>query len=126
MLSPLQTSHSSYSPTQSSILSHTKSPSASSHGRSTHSPVSKLRAWPSELDTTNPDKHASKSVTTTSRLVSNPEPAGTTLPSNENPKSNSEPTDTSNPASPAAPPEAPSTSTPEIANWKPAISSEEE
>ena len=44
VLSPLHTPQSSYSPTQSSILSQTASPSSSLHGRSTHPPVSKLIA----------------------------------------------------------------------------------
>ena len=54
-----------------------------------------------------------------------PVPAGTTLPSNEKPRTIFvSPEDTSNPASPAAPPDAPSTSTPETANWNPPISDE--
>ena len=104
VLSPLHTPQSSYSPTQSSILSQTESPSSSLHGRSTHPPVSKSIAWPSGLDTTTPDKHASKSTTSILRLVSTPDPAETTLPSKENPKIASEPADTVNPASSAAPP----------------------
>ena len=104
VLSPLHTPHSSYSPTQSSILSQTESPSSSLHGRSTHPPVSKSRDSASGLDTTTPDKHASKSVTTISRLVNTPAPAGIELPSKENPKIASEPADTVNPASSAAPP----------------------
>ena len=84
-LPPLHIPQSSYSPTQSSILSHTKSPSASSHGRSTQSPVLKLSAWPSVLDTTRPDKQASKSVARIERLVSTPVPAGTKAPLSENP-----------------------------------------
>ena len=81
-------------------------------------------AWPSGLDTTTPDKHASKSTTSTARLVNTPEPAGIKLPSNENPKIASEPADTVNPASSAAPPKAPDTFTPLTANWKPPISYE--
>ena len=44
--------------------------------------------------------------------------------SKENPKIASEPADTVNPASSAAPPKAPDTFTPLTANWKPPISYE--
>ena len=123
---PLHTSHSSYSPTQSSMLSHTESPSSSKHGRSTQPPASKSISCASGLETTTPDKHASKSVTSISRVVRTPEPAGIELFSKEKPKTIDPPIVILNPASSAAPPEPLSKLTPETSNWKPPIGSEVE
>ena len=55
-------------------------------------------------------------------MVKTPLPAGITDPEKEKPKTTVADVDTVNPASAAAPPDAPVTLAPETLNWKPAIS----
>ena len=55
-------------------------------------------------------------------VVKTPLPAGTVPPVNETPRTVVDPTLTVNPASPAAPPDAPSIAKPLTSNWKPATS----
>ena len=54
------------------------------------------------------------------RTVKTPEPAGIVAPVNEKPITVSDPVETVNPASSAAPPKAPVSAKPETLNWKPA------
>ena len=105
-------------------MSHTKSPSSSLHGKSAQPPTSKSISWAFGSEITTPSKQASKSTTATSSIVKSPVPAGITLFSNEKPRTIDSPTVIVNPASPAAPPEPPSNSTPVTLNWNPAIDSE--
>ncbi len=69
-------------------------------------------------------KHTDSDVGVTSNTVNKPSPAGIELPVNDTPKIAAEPTVTSKPASPAAPPDAPVAVAPSKPNWKPPISVE--
>ena len=78
------------------------------------------RALPELSDTTRLDKQASPEPVT-SNTTSTPSPAGMVEPVKLNPITVLLPVDTVKPASPAAPPPAPVTSTPSMLNWKPAM-----
>ena len=101
------------------------SASASSHGdeysivvQSTTTPSRELPLTP---ERTKSDRHGSPPSIV--RVVRTPLPAGTTDPEKEKPKTTDAEVDTVNPASAAAPPDAPVTVAPETLNWNPAISS---
>ena len=71
---------------------------------------------PEESDTTKLEIHASEASPSTSRLISTPSPAGIVEPVKLKPITVVELVDTVKPASAAAPPPAPVTSTPSTLN----------